>query len=174
LGSVAAEFFGATGRYLMNLLATRDSELSLEDIAPGARPVRRHKMDDLLRSVQGFFTDHQRYILKSLLQTLADLEAQIVSSNQNLKDLMTEQHPLLTRLKETPGIGEVAAATIWSEIGPALTAFPGSAHLASGAGLCPGNNQSAGKPRRCHGPVRKHHLKTILVEVSRIAIRKPG
>jgi transposase len=174
LGSVVADLFGATGRYLLNLLATQNSEITLEDIAQGARTQLKNKLHELQRAVQGFFTDHHRRSLVLLLNTMAHLEAQVATIHQTLTELMVEEHGVLQRLKEMPGISEVAAATIISEIGPTLEEFPSAGHLASWAGLCPGNNQSAGKRKSGHSPVHKHHLKTILVEVAWSAVRKPG
>lgn len=174
LGSVVADLFGVTGRNLMNLLATREGEISLEDISQAARAGLRQKTTELWRSIQGFFTDHHRYQLQLLLSTIAALEAQVAGLQERLKELMMEQHPLLKRLKGIPGISDVAAATILAEIGHTLEAFPSSAHLASWAGLCPGNNQSAGKRKSGHSPVRQHHLKTILVEVAWVTVRQPG
>ncbi|MBM4289734.1 MAG: IS110 family transposase [Deltaproteobacteria bacterium] len=174
LGSVVADLFGVTGRNLMNLLATREGEISLEDISQAARAGLRQKTTELWRSIQGFFTDHHRYQLQLLLSTIAALEAQVAGLQERLKELMMEQHPLLQRLKGIPGISDVAAATILAEIGHTLETFPSSAHLASWAGLCPGNNQSAGKRKSGHSPVRQHHLKTILVEVAWVTVRQPG
>ena len=70
--------------------------------------------------------------------------------------------------------GYAAAVTILSEVGPALEAFPRCAALTSWSGLCPGNNQSAGKRKSGRSPVRGHRLKTIMVEVAWSAVRKSG
>lgn len=174
IGSVVSDLFGVTGRYLMNLLAANDSAITLTAIEKGARTQLKNKADELFRSIQGFFTDHHRYILNSLLETINNLEKQIVGLNQTIKNLQADQNPTIARLKEVPGISDVAAAIILSEIGPTLEEFPNSAALASWSGLCPGNNQSAGKRRSGRSAVRNHHLKTVMVEVAWSAIRKSG
>jgi transposase len=174
LGSVVTDLFGVTGRQLMNLLAQSEVEITLADIQLAARSQLKNKVPELLRSVQGFFTDHHRYLLNSLLTSINGLEAQVAAINQKLKELMADYHPLFARLKEIPGINDVAAATILSEIGPTLEEFSSAAALANWAGLCPGNNQSAGKRKNGRSPVRNHRVKTIMVEVAWSAVRKPG
>ncbi len=87
---------------------------------------------------------------------------------------MQEHNDLLSRMDEVPGINELSAQYILSELGPELDSFSNAASLASWAGLCPGNNESAGKRKSGRSPVRKHHLKTIMIEVAWAAIKKKG
>jgi transposase len=174
LASVVTQLFGTTGWYLMNMLASQDSTPSLADIAAGAQGQLRRKVDELHRSVQGGFSDHHRYQLRLLLTTIQQIEKHLEDISQRIKELMAPYGSLLSRLQEMPGVSDVAAFTILSEVGPTLEAFPSSAALASWCGLCPGNNQSAGKRRSGRNSVRGHRLKTILVEVSWSAVRKSG
>lgn len=78
---------------------------------------------------------------------------------------------LLLRLETSPGIGRRLAEIILAEIGPDMSRFPSAAHLASWAGLCPGNHESAGK--RLSGKTRKgsQWLRTALVEAAHAASR---
>ena len=87
---------------------------------------------------------------------------------------MEPYNPLMKRLKAIPGISDVSAAIILSEIGPTLNKFSSIAALASWSGLCPGNNESAGKRKNGRNPVRQHRLRTVMVEVAWGAIRKKG
>lgn len=73
-----------------------------------------------------------------------------------------------------PGISMTSAKLFLSEIGPTLDQFSTSAALASWCGLCPGNNQSAGKRRSGRSPVHRHRLKEIMIEVAWAAVRKKG
>lgn len=102
------------------------------------------------------------------------LEAQIKALDQQIRFTMKEQEPLLNRLKEAPGISDVSAADILAEIGSSLDSFPTDKALISWSGLCPGNNESAGKRKSGRSPVRKHHLKTIMIEVAWAAVKKKG
>jgi transposase len=90
-------------------------------------------------------------------------------------DTLTADHKdLLTRLDDVPGIDKKSAQSIVSEIGITLNEFKNMEALASWAGLCPGNNESAGKRKSGRTSVRKHPLKTILIEVSWAAVKKKG
>jgi transposase len=77
-------------------------------------------------------------------------------------------------MKKAPGISDVSACDILAEIGPTLESFPTDTALVSWSGLCPGNNESAGKRKSGRSPVRKHHLKTIMIEVAWAAVKKKG
>jgi len=77
----------------------------------------------------------------------------------------------IDRLIEIPGINFISAYAIISETGPTLSTFPNTASLCSWAGVCPGNNESAGKRHSGRSPVRRGNLKTILIEVACGAVR---
>lgn len=170
--SVLSDLFGVTGRRLIRLLSDPEAEITLEDIKKAAHGKVRHKAPELLRSIQGHFTAHHAFMLHSLLRSIEHHEQEIQILDSRLQDLMSENHPILQELDRIPGINEVTARAVLSELGPILDAFPTSGHLASWAGLCPGNNESAGKRKGGRNPVRKHHLKTTLVEAAWGAVKK--
>lgn len=172
IDSVVSDLFGVTGRNLMHLLVTDRERLTLSDIQSCVRGKLRGKEAELFLSIQGFFTDHHRFILKMLLSTIATLEAQIAALDHEIRCAMKEHEPLLDRMKKAAGIADVSSREILAEIGPTLDNFPKDTSLASWSGLCPGNNESAGKRKSGRSPVRKHHLKTIMIEVAWAAIKK--
>jgi len=173
IDSVVSDLFGVTGRNLMKLLIV-DRELTLTDIEACIRGKLKGKEVELFRSIQGFFMGHHRFILKTLLGTIANLEGQIEALDQQIRNLMKDQSDLLERMKKAPGISDVSACDILAEIGPTLDSFPTDTALVSWSGLCPGNNESAGKRKSGRSPVRKHHLKTIMIEVAWAAVKKKG
>ena len=173
IDSVVSDLFGVTGRNLMKLLIA-DRELTLTDIQSCVRGKLKGKEAELFRSIQGFFTGHHRFILKMLLSTIASLETQIEPLDQQIRDVMKDNEALLDRMKKAPGISDVSACDILAEIGPTLESFPTDTALVSWSGLCPGNNESAGKRKSGRSPVRKHHLKTIMIEVAWAAVKKKG
>jgi len=173
IDSVVSDLFGVTGRNLMKLLVV-DRELTLTDIEACIRGKLKGKEVELFRSIQGFFMDHHRFILKTLLGTIANLEGQIEALDHQIRSLMKDQSDLLERMKKAPGISDVSACDILAEIGPTLDSFPTDTALVSWSGLCPGNNESAGKRKSGRSPVRKHHLKTIMIEVAWAAVKKNG
>ena len=171
IDSVVSDLFGVTGRNLMQLLVA-DRKLTLSDIQTCVRGKLKGKEAELFRSIQGFFTDHHRFVLKMILETIATLEAQIEALDLQIRCAMKEHEALLDRMKQAPGIADVASREILAEIGPTLDSFRKDTALVAWSGLCPGNNESAGKRKSGKSPVRKHHLKTIMIEVAWAAIKK--
>jgi transposase len=174
LDSVMSDLFGQTGRRLLQILATGPGHITPSDIDRCAQGKLKAKKEALFQAIQGFFREHHRALLNSLLRTMERLEAEIALIEQRLRELLQEHQAVWARLQEIPGVGEVASSSILAEIGPNLEDFPRSAALTSWAGLCPGNHESAGKRRNGRQPVRRHFLKTILIEVAWAAVKKKG
>ncbi|MBF0201127.1 MAG: transposase [Desulfamplus sp.] len=110
----------------------------------------------------------------SFMETISTLEAQIKAINQRVDKLTQEQEDLLDRLDAIPGIDKKSAQAIIGEIGITLEEFACVAAFVSWAGLCPGNNESAGKRKSGRSPVRSHPLKTLLIQVAWAAIKTKG
>jgi transposase len=174
IDSVASVLFGKTGRNLMGLLAKDKSEVTLEAVQACLRGTLKSKAQEFLRAVQGFFEDHHRWLLRDMLHRVEQHETNVAGVESRLKDLLESQSELITRMTEIPGIGETSAYAILSETGSTLESFPNAAGLCSWAGVCPGNNESAGKRRSTRNPVRRNHLRTHLVEAAWGAIKKKG
>ena len=173
IGSVVSDLFGVTGRNLISLLCD-ESELSLENIRANSKGGLKSKAEELLSSVQGFFEDHHRFQLIGMMEVIAGFETKIAEITDRLDALTAGHQDLLDRLDEIPGIDKKSAQSIVSEIGVTLDEFMCMAALASWAGLCPGNNESAGKRKIGRTSVRSHPFKTILIEVAWAAVKKKG
>jgi transposase len=148
------------------------ADLSLENIQKCAKGSLKEKGVELHRSIQGFFEDHHRFLLNSLMRTIAMIEAEIATLTERVTGLMKPYQALLDLLDEIPGIDKVSAQSVLSEIGITLENFLTIMSFTSWAGLCPGNNESAGKRKSGKSPVRKHPFKTIMVEIAWAAIKK--
>jgi len=173
IDSVVSDLFGVTGRNLIFLLC-EESELSLENIRENAKRGLKAKSKELHRSVHGFFEDHHRFQLFGMMEVIASFEKKITEITERLDNLTAEHQDLLDRLDEIPGINKKSAQSIVSEIGVTLDEFICMGALASWAGLCPGNNESAGKRKSGRTSVRSHPFKTILIEVAWAAVKKKG
>ena len=155
----------------MSLLASGHTDITMADIEQCVRGRLKSKTRELHRSIKGFFSDHHRYLLQTLLSTIASLKDTIESLDQRISSLMRNQEELIERMKEVPGISEISARDIIAEIGTTLDAFPSDAELASWSGLCPGNNESAGKRKSGKNHTWKNHLKPVMTEVAWAAAR---
>jgi len=173
IDSVVSDLFGVTGRNLIFLLCD-ESELSLANIRENAKGGLKAKSEELYRSIQGFFEDHHRFQLIGMMEIIASFEKKIAEITERLDNLTVGHQDLLDRLDEIPGIDKKSAQSIVSEIGITLDEFICMAALASWAGLCPGNNESAGKRKSGRTSVRNHPFKTILIEVAWAAVKKKG
>lgn len=172
IDSVVTDLFGKTGRNLMSLLVEKGSQCTRSEVDKCLRGSLQDKGEELFLTVQGFFSEHHVYLLRSMLGFIDQLERQICETEQQLKQLQASHEDLIARLDEVPGINAVSAQTILAEVGPTLDDFDSPAAMASWSGLAPGNNESAGKRHSGKSPVRHHHLKQILIQVAWAAIKK--
>ncbi|MBU0992397.1 MAG: IS110 family transposase [Proteobacteria bacterium] len=173
IDSVVSDLFGMTGRNLISLLC-KGSELSLATIKENAKGGLKEKSKELHQSIQGFFEDHHRFQLVGMMEMITIFEKRITEITERMDTLTAGHQDLLNRLDEIPGIDKKSAQSIVSEIGVTLDEFICMGALASWAGLCPGNNESAGKRKSGRTSVRSHPFKTILIEVAWAAVKKKG
>jgi transposase len=113
--------------------------------------------------LDGRVDEHHRFVLRLQLQRITAAEADLEQLDQRLGEKLAPYDEELLRLMRIPGVDRITAATIIAEIGVDMSAFHGLAHLASWAGICPGNHESAG--RKHGGKTRKGnaYLKTAVV-----------
>ena len=174
IDSVVSDLFGVTGRNLIELLCVEDSEISIAQIEQCAKGSLKSKVKELHRSIQGFFEDHHRFLLMSLMRMISIIETEIALITERMRAMMASCDDTITRLDAVPGINEVSAQYVLGELGSTLKEFATSGSLASWSGLCPGNNESAGKRRSGKSPVRKHAFKATMVEIAWAAVKTKG
>lgn len=170
LGSVASNIVGKSGRAILNRLAQGGTDaFAMADLALGHL---REKLPELVLALEGRTDEHFRWMLTQLLTRLDELDRALASLDQRLNTELSQHSELIRRLSTVPGIDTVSAQAILAELGTDMTPFPSSKHLASWAGLCPGNAESAGK--RFSGRTRKgdRYLRRILVQCAWAASRK--
>jgi transposase len=173
LDSVASSITTKSGRAMIEALI--DGERRPQILAELAKGRMRPKIPDLAMALEGRFGTHHAMLCRLHLDHIDHLEAMIARLDAQIEAMMTPfraQRDLLTTI---PGIGPLAAAAVISEIGADVREFfPDAAHLASWAGICPANRESAG--RRRPGPRRKgnQHLQPVLVECAWAATRHDG
>jgi transposase len=153
LSSVATDILGVTGRSILaGLLGGNEDAKSLADCAKGTL---RRKKDQLEQALQAKLTSHQRFMLREFLDDLKFVEGKIARLEETIQERVTPHEEVLNRLNTIPGINRLTASTLIAELGVAMQKFPDAMHLASWAGLCPGNCESAGKRKNHAYPQRK-------------------
>lgn len=143
LGVVASHVLGVSGRAMIEALirGERDPE-TLADLAKGRL---RAKIEELIKALDGRFNQHHALILRMHLDHIDYLDEKIDQLDQQIDEVMVPFAEKRDRLCTIPGVGQRVANVIIAETGGDMTRFPSPEHLASWAGLCPGNNESAGK-----------------------------
>jgi transposase len=151
LASVATDALGASGRAMLRaMLAGEDNPETLAELAKG---LLRNKIPALRQALVGRVTEHHRFMLRQLLDDLEHAEAKRTTIEEEIDRRLRPFQPDVARLCTIPGVDRVTAWGVLSEIGFNMAQFPSADHLASWAGMCPGNFESAGK--RLNGKTRK-------------------
>jgi transposase len=169
LSSVATDILGVSGRAMLEGLVsgTRDPEV-LADLAHGRM---RQKIPALREALQGRFRAHHALIVGEILAHLDYLDEAIDRLTEEVGRLIAPFGETVVLLKTIPGVEQRAAEAIVAEIGDDMSRFPSAGHLASWAGMCPGNNESAGKHRSTRTRKGSKWLRGTLVECAKAASR---
>jgi transposase len=161
LASVASDVLGASGRDMLRALI--EGKQSPAEMARLARMRLRAKIPQLTEALYGGVTEHHRFMLRTALEQVEYLERQIVEFDERIEAAMSPlEREAADRLDAIPGFDRRAAQNTLAEIGTDMSRFPTAGHLASWAGICPGNNQSAGKRRSGHMTEGNKWLKRTL------------
>jgi transposase len=172
LAGVASDILGVSGRQMLEALAAGEEDP--EVLAGMARRRLRAKLDLLRQALEGRVKPHHRTLIRALLEHISFLEAAIERLDEEVGRRLAPFQRALVLLQSIPGVSWTAAATIVAEIGVDMGRFVSGQHLASWAGVCPGNKQSGGK--RLPATITKGNvwLRAILAQVAWGAVRTKG
>ena len=162
LSSVASDILGKSGRDMIDALLAGISDA--EALADLARGRLRAKLPALRQALEGQVEATHRVLLRHLLELIDFLQGQIDTLSADIEQRLTPYHKLLALLMQIPGIGLLAATAILAEIGTDMSRFASAKHLASWAGVAPGNKQSGGKRLKAHTNKGNRHLRAVLAE----------
>ncbi len=170
LAGVATDILGVSGQAMLEaLLAGTTDAAELAELAKGRLRAKRAELE---RALTGRFGAHQRFLVAEQLSHIAELDERLARVNTAIAEQLRPADELLERLDAIPGVGRYTAEVLVAELGTDWRAFRTAAHLASWVGVCPGNDESAGKRRS--GKTRKGnpYLRAALIEAAHAAGRK--
>jgi transposase len=172
LASVMTDVFGASGRLMLRALL--DGNRTPSQMAELAKGALRKKLPELTLALDGKMDDDHRFLLEVQLERLDRIESDIARIDARIDGKLEPYLEHHRRLMTIPGVDRVGAATIIAELGVDMSVFPSVAQAAAWAGVCPGNNESAGKKKGQSIRKGNLHLTTALVQAAVCASKKRG
>jgi transposase len=172
LSSVASEVLSKSGRRMLEaLIAGQRDPAVLAEMALGKMRIKRAALGEALA---GHFGPHHAVAVHQILDHVDFLDTSIAVLSEQIATRIAPFAAAIGLLVEIPGISRLSAEVIIAETGADMSRFPSPAHLASWAGLCPGNHESAGKRRRVGTTNGNRWLRRTLIESARAAARTKG
>jgi len=171
LQSVVSDITGVSATAMLKELVDKEQPDPVQ-LAQMAKCRLRNKIPELEKALVGTLRPHHKIILRQLQADMELFEAQIAELDLNILDRVKQQQEHIKRIDDIPGINQRVAEIIVAEIGTQMDRFPTAAHLASWVGLCPGNNESAGKRQTGRTRHGNNYLRSALVEAAQAAVRK--
>jgi transposase len=169
LASVVTDIRGVYARAMLEALIAGQRDVTvLADLARGRLRTKRDQLEEALR---GSFTPHHGFLLTEYLSQIDYFDDAIDRVSATIAQHLEAEKEAITLLDTIPGVSQRTAEILIAAIGTDMDRFPSAKHLASWAGMCPGNHASAGK--RLSGKTRKgsRWLRRVLVESAHVAAK---
>ena len=179
LSGTIKDINGKSGRNILNKVVNGekidekvyDEMYAKKEIAHNLKGTKEQIIADL----NGVLTALQRKMMKELLTHLDELDLHIKNLDDEIDHFMTpDEQSAATMIQEIPGIGNTSAQAIISVIGTDMSRFPSDRHISKWAGLCPGNNESAGKRKSGKTAKGNKVLRTTLITCAHAAVKVKG
>ena len=146
LSSVLSDTQGVVGTKLIDKLCV-NGKVSMQDIEDIYHGKLQASKEDIYEACEGVVTEHHVFLLQAIKESILSCEAIIAKITSQIKKMLSPYENVLELLKEVPGLGTKSVEDLVAEIGLDMSAFPTEKHLASWAGIAPGNNESGGKKK---------------------------
>jgi transposase len=172
VSSVASAVLSKSSRQMVEALI--NGERDAEVLAEMAKSRLRAKIPELAKALDGHFGAHHAVVARSILDHLDFLDRNIEGLGTEIEKRLETSASAVNLLRGIPGVERRTAEAVIAEIGLDMTRFPTAGHLASWAGVCPGNNESGGKHRPARTRPGPTALQTALTEAARAAARSKG
>lgn len=170
LGNVVTDITGVSAMEMLAAILEGQTDAVL--LAEMARGRLKAKKEQLKSALEGKVEEHHRLMLSQLLAEIAGYEEQVEEAGVLVAQRLLPQQELLDRLDGIPGVNQRVAQVIAAEVGTDVKRFPTAEHLISWAGMCPGNNESAGKRRSSRIKPGNRSLRSAIVEAANAAGHK--
>ena len=132
-----------------------DCNIKLSSVVCSLDGVVANKLIDMLidKACEGFIEPHHIYMLQTIRKDMEQTKAIIADLTCRIKEVLSPYENVMELLQKIPGLSRKTVEDLIAEIGVDMEAFPTEKHLASWAGVCPGNNESAGKKKVVEPPM---------------------
>jgi len=163
LSTFLTDIFGLSGMTIINRLCAV-GYIAAADLDSMIHSTARKKISELREAVNGRLNTHEREFLTMLVRTYKHSLTEIEAVEAKITECARKFDSAISLIETIPGIQRLTAVTIVSELGTDLSMFPTAGHLASWVGMCPGNNESAGKKKSTRITQGNKHLKCVLCQ----------
>lgn len=163
LSVVVSDLYGKSSKAMIQGLLNNETP---EQLLTHADRRLKATHDELLDALDGDLSESHRFVIRELMAHVDELEARILRFRQMLLSHLSAYQVILQNLQTLPGIDELSAALLLVEIGDDMSAFGSPAKLASWAGVCPGQNESAGKRKSAKARKGNPYVRRILCEAA--------
>ena len=168
LGVVVSDVHGQSARAMVKALIANKTP---QEVLKFASRRLKASREELLDALQGELTESHRFVLNELMQHIEEIEQRIARFDQRLLTGLKSERNWLALLQTLPGIDNIGAAMLLVEIGNDMDAFGSADRLASWVGICPGNNESAGKHKSGRTRKGNAYVRRLLCEFAHAASR---
>ena len=168
LSCVVSSIDGVSATRMIEAILSNEEPEKIADCAVGRL---KKKRPEIIRSIEGYkLTDRDQFLLNKLLDHIKWIMGRLSEIDEQIVSAMQPYDAQWNLLQTLPGVNYISAAMLISEIGVDMGSFKNSSHFCSWAGMCPGNNESAGK--RKSGKTRKgnRYLRSLMCEIANAAI----
>jgi transposase len=159
-----SDVFGVSGRAILHALC--EGERDPEHLSRLVHPRLRASQEQLVEVLTGDLREHQRWLLCELLELIEGTERALGRLDREIAEQMRPFEPTLDRLEQITGVSRRVGQVLLAEVGTDMTRFADGAHLASWAGMCPGQDESAGKRRSGRIRPGNRYLRIALVQAA--------
>ena len=170
LSTILSDIFGMSGFELIKKLCNK-GKLTQLDVEECLHGTLRNKANEVQQAVAGQLSAHDKAFLTNLVKVLENCQKEIEEVERHIEEYAHQYEPTLQLLETIPALQRRASTIIISELGIDLSMFPTAGHLCKWAGLCPGDNESAGKKKSTRITKGNPRIKSVMVQCAWAATR---